>query len=274
MAYTYSDYQESAAFIQTRVGDFHPEVLLILGSGLGYLGDLVGNAAVIPYAEIPHFPCSTAPGHAGRLVLGELAGKKVAVMQGRVHTYEGYSAQDVTYAVRVVRLLGADKLIVTNAAGAINTSFKVGEIMLITDHIKLFGFSPLQGANLDEFGVRFPDATYLYHPAYREIARACAAELNIPLNEGVYMFFPGPQYETPAEIRAARVLGADMAGMSTVPEVIVANHCGMKVLGFSLNCNMAAGVLDQPLSEEEVLVSAEEAKPRFSALVLSCLSKL
>jgi purine-nucleoside phosphorylase len=174
----------------------------------------------------------------------------------------------------VLRLLGADMLLVTNAAGAVNEDFSVGDIMLITDHIRLFGVSPLCGPNIDEFGPRFPDSTYLYTPSLRETAKSCARKLGVDLQEGVYMYFPGPQYETPAEIRAARILGADAVGMSTVPEAIVAGHCGMQVLGFSLCTNMAAGVLDQPLSGDEVIEAGKLAAPKFSALVKACLETL
>jgi purine-nucleoside phosphorylase len=195
-------------------------------------------------------------------------------MQGRLHTYEGWSFADVSYPVRVLRLLGAETLIVTNAAGAVNTAFSAGDIMLITDHIKFFGVSPLCGPNIDEFGPRFPDVSAVYTPALRETARQAARDLDIPLREGVYMYFPGPQFETPAEVRAARLLGADAVGMSTVPEAIVAAHCGMKVLGFTLCTNMAAGVLDQPLSGDEVIAAGQAAGPKFVALVKACLGKI
>jgi len=274
MEYTFAQYQESADYLRGRIGSFVPKVAMVLGSGLGFLGDVVENAVAVDYKDIPWFKSSTAPGHKGRLVFGELSGQKVAVMQGRMHHYEGYSYEEVSYAVRVLRLLGCDTLIVTNAAGCINTEWNAGELMLISDHMKLFSQSPLWGENLPEFGVRFPDASNLYTPALRQLARDTAAELGIPLREGVYMYFHGPQYETPAEIRAARILGADAAGMSTAPEVIVAGHCGMQVLGFTLLSNMAAGILDQPLSEEEVLESASAARDQFSRLVLACLAKL
>ncbi len=274
MNYTYDQYRQSADYLKAQLGGFVPKVAMILGSGLGYLGDEVENAVAVPYGEIPHFKTSTAPGHKGRLVFGTLAGKPVAVMQGRMHHYEGYSYEEVSYAVRVLRLLGADTLIVTNAAGSVNLDFKAGDLMLITDQIKIFLESPLRGPNLPEFGVRFPDSSRLYTPALRQVARREAAALGIPLREGVYMYFPGPQYETPAEIRMARTLGADAVGMSTVPEVIVAAHCGMQVLGFTLIANMAAGILDQPLTEQEVLDAAEAAKEKFSTLVLSCLGSL
>lgn len=274
MNYTFAQYQESADYIRSRIGGFTPKVLMILGSGLGFMGDVVENAVAVPYGDIPHFKVSTAPGHKGQLVFGTLNGKNVAVMQGRMHHYEGYSYEEVAYAVRVLRLLGADTLIVTNAAGCVNMNWKAGDLMLIEDHIKIFMESPLRGANLPEFGVRFPDASKLYTPALRAVAREAAGELGIALREGVYMYFPGPQYETPAEIRAARALGADAAGMSTAPEVIVAGHCGMQVLGFTLLSNMAAGILDQPLSEQEVLDAAEACKDKFSRLVLACLKKI
>ena len=272
--YTFAQYQESAEAIRAKIGEFKPSVAMDLGSGLGYMGDVVENAVVVPYGEIPHFKVSTAPGHKGQLVFGQLNGCDVAVMQGRMHHYEGYSYEEVSYAVRVLRLLGCDKLIVTNAAGCVRTDWKAGELMLITDHIKMFMESPLRGENIPEFGVRFPDASHLYTPALQDVAREAAGELGISLREGVYMYFPGPQYETPAEIRMARVLGGDAVGMSTAPEVIVAGHCGMQVLGFTLLSNMAAGILDQPLSEEEVLDAAAAARERFSALILNCLKKL
>lgn len=268
----YEYYRQSAAYLRERLGDFSPDVLLILGSGLGGLADRVDNPVYVPYGEIPHFRHSTAPGHVGRFVFGTLAGKNVAVMQGRMHLYEGYTPEEASYAVRVCRLLGAKTLIVTNAGGAINTDYHAGEIMLIRDHILLFPFSPLRGENLPEFGPRFPDMSHIYDPALRALAKTVAAENGVVLREGVYMIFPGPQYETPAEIRAARVLGADMAGMSTVPEAIAANHCGMRVLGFSLATNMAAGVLDQPLTEAEVFETAEQSKLVFETLVLGCVA--
>ena len=272
--YSFAQYRQSADALAERLGDFRPEVLLILGSGRGALGDRVEGPVTVPYGDVPHMKRSTAPDHQGRFVFGTLAGRNVAVMQGRLHTYEGWSFADVSYPVRVLRLLGAETLIVTNAAGAVNTAFSAGDLMLITDHIKLFGVSPLCGPNPEEFGPRFPDMSRVYTPALQETARQAAQELNIPLRQGVYMYFPGPQYETPAEVRAARLLGADAVGMSTVPEAITAAHCGMKVLGFTLCTNMAAGVLDQPLSGEEVIAAGQAAAPRFAALVTACLSRV
>ncbi len=273
MPYTFQQYQESAEAIRARIGSFTPRVAMVLGSGLGFLGDQVENAVAVPYCGIPHFQVSTAPGHKGQLVFGTLSGQPVAVMQGRMHHYEGYSYEDVSYAVRVLRLLGCEILVVTNAAGCVRTDWTPGDVMLITDHIKLFSESPLRGPNLPEFGVRFPDMSHLYTPRLQALAKESAAALGLTLRKGVYMYFHGPQYETPAEIRAARLLGADAAGMSTAPEAIVAGHCGMEVLGFTLLSNMAAGILDQPLSEEEVLEAAAAAREHFSALILDCLRK-
>ena len=270
----FEHYQQSAEYIRSRIGGFQPEILMILGSGLGQFGELVESPVFVPYSEIPHFRHSTAPGHKGRFVFGRLAGKNVAVMQGRIHLYEGYTPEEAVYGVRVMKLLGVQTMIVTNAAGAVNTAYRPGEITLLSDHILLFPMSPLTGANDERFGVRFPDMSKVYTPALRELAKRAAAEVGIRLNEGVYMYFPGPQYETPAEIRAARLLGADMAGMSTVPEVIAARQAGMEILGFSLATNMAAGILDQPLTEEEVLETGEACKEQFSKLMLNILRNM
>ena len=270
----YADYCESAEYLRARLNGFEPEALLILGSGLGFLGDAVADPIYVDYGNVPHFRPSTAPGHKGRFVFGTLRGRRVAVMQGRMHCYEGYSMEEAAFAVRVVRLLGAKALFVTNAAGCVNTSWHAGELMLITDHIKLFDFGPLCGPNVTEFGTRFPDMSAVYTPRLASLARDTACRRGILLREGVYMYFPGPQFETPAEVRAARVLGADAVGMSTVPEAIVAAHCGMEVMGVTLLSNMAAGVLPQPLSGEEVNAAAEAAAPLFSDFLLSCLESL
>ena len=274
MTYTMEQYRASAEAVRARLGTFVPKVAMILGSGLGFLGDEVENPIAVDYRDIPHFKASTAPGHKGQLVFGTLEGQNVAVMQGRMHHFEGYSYKEVSYAVRVLRLLGCDTLIVTNAAGCVRTDWQAGDLMLITDQIKMFSQSPLRGENLPEFGTRFPDASHLYTPRLQELARNTARELGIPLREGVYFYCYGPQYETPAEIRAARILGGDAVGMSTAPEVIVAAHCGMEVLGLTLLSNMAAGILDQPLSEQEVLDATEAAREKFSALVRACLGKM
>jgi purine-nucleoside phosphorylase len=270
----FEHYQESAKYIRGKIGGFQPEILLILGSGLGQFGDGVENPIIVPYKEIPHFRHSTAPGHKGRFVFGTIAGKRVAVMQGRIHLYEGYTPEEAVYGVRVMKLLGVKTMIVTNAGGAVNLDYKPGQIMLISDQILLFPMTPLIGPNDERFGVRFPDMSTAYTPSLRALAREAAKETGVHLNEGVYIYFPGPQYETPAEIRAARLLGADAVGMSTVPEVIAARHCGMDILGFSLSTNMAAGILDQPLTEEEVLETGEACKESFSKLMLRILQSM
>lgn len=274
MTVTAEKYMQSANAVKERIGDINPEVLLILGSGLGGLADEVKNAVEMPYSEIPNFEVSTAPGHSGKLVCGKLGGKQVMVMSGRMHYYEGYGYDKVTLPVRVAKLLGADKMIVTNASGGINESYNVGDLMLIADHIKLVGDSPLRGENIDELGPRFPDMTYAYSKRLRALAKEVAEEMNITLREGVYYYAMGPQYETPAEIRAMRVLGADVVGMSTAPEAIAASHCGMETLGISLVSNMASGILDKPLTSEEVIEAGEKAKDVFGTLVVKCLERM
>ena len=274
MLHTTDYYVESAQSIWLHLNGFVPKVAMILGSGLGFLADQVENPITVPYGDIPHFPIATAPGHKGQLVFGTLEGQHVAVMQGRMHHYEGYSFEEITFAVRVLYLLGCRTLIVTNAAGCVNTQWQPGDLMLITDQIKLFSESPLRGPNLSQFGTRFPDSSHLYTPRLQQLAREQAQSLGLTLREGVYFYCYGPQYETPAEVRAIRILGGDAVGMSTAPEVTVAGHCGMEVLGLTLLSNMAAGILDKPLTEAEVLAAADAAKDRFSGLVRACLSKL
>lgn len=274
MAYKYIQYKESADYIKSKTGAFKPEILIILGSGLGFLGDEVEQPIYIPYGEIPHFRTSTAPEHIGRFVCGMLCGKRVAVMQGRLHCYEGYSMQDVSYPIRVMKLVGADKIIVTNAAGCVNTEWKVGDIMLINDHIRLFGFGPLNGPNIPEFGPRFNDMTDVYSKEYRWMAHEEADRIGVTLRDGVYMYFPGPSYETPAEVRAARILGADAVGMSTVPEMTVAAHAGMKSVGLALMTNMAAGVTGCTLSETEVVQNAAMTAESFSKLLRAILTRM
>ena len=272
--FQYKDYVESADCIKARLSGFSPSCLLILGSGLGIMAEQVQNPLYIPYGEIPHFRTSTAPGHAGRFVCGILGDKPVMVMQGRMHVYEGYSAEEVAYPVRVARLLGARTLIVTNAAGGININYRVGDLVALRDFIKLSFPNPLIGPNIPEFGPRFQDMSYVFDRNYLELAKETAAEQGVTLRDGIYFYTSGPQYETPAEIRAFRQLGADLVGMSTVPECISAVQAGMKILGISLVTNMAAGVLDRPLSEEEVLREAQAAQYRFSRLLLTFLQKI
>ena len=256
----YQTYCESAEYLRARLGGFRPEVLLILGSGLGSLADTVSDAVAVPYGDVPHMRESTATGHAGRFVAGTLAGRRVLMMQGRLHVYEGYTAAEAAYPVRVARLLGCERLIVTNAAGGVNTSFHVGDLMIITDFIRLAGPNALIGPNIDEFGPRFPDMSHVFDRNYIAVLHEAARSLDEPLRSGVYYYTTGPQYETPAEIRAMRTLGADAVGMS--------------ILGISLITNMAAGVLDQPLSGEEVIAEGERAKERFSRLILAFLERM
>lgn len=251
-----------------------PAVALILGSGLGGLAGEVADRFVIPYADISHFPISTAPGHRGELVLGTLQGTPVVTFNGRVHMYEGYEPWQVAFPVRVARLLGARLLIVTNAAGAVNTAFRAGELMLIADHLNLTGRNPLVGPNDLRFGLRFPDMTEAYDARLRDLALQVAAAQGIALQQGVYAGLLGPTYETPAEVRMLRTLGADAVGMSTVTEVIAARHMGMEVLGISCLANMAAGILPQPLTEEEVIETGRAVAPAFAALIRGVLARL
>lgn len=253
-----SKINEAVAFLQSRL-QTKPEIAIILGSGLGPLGDEVENPVVFDYGDIPHFPVSTIPGHAGKLIVGTLCGRQVLVMQGRFHYYEGHDMDVVTLPIRVFSKLGIHYLFVTNAAGGIKDSFNPGTIALITDHLSFMCPSPLRGPNLDEFGPRFKDMTEVYSQRLQAIAKNAAKKLNISLGEGVYAYFRGPQFETPAEIRAIRTLGADLAGMSTVPEAIVARHCGMETLGLSLVTNKAAGLSTSELNHQEVMETAQKA---------------
>lgn len=257
---------ESVNYIKDQI-PFEPEVGLILGSGLGILAEEIEDGVTIPYTQIPNFPESTVVGHAGRLVIGRLAQKKVLAMQGRYHYYEGYTMDEVTLPVRAMQLLGIKTLIVTNASGGINENFHVGDLMFIRDHINLMGTNPLIGTNFQEFGPRFPDMSYAYHPDLLCLGEEVAERLGIPVQKGVYIAVTGPSYESPAEIKAFRRWGADVVGMSTVPEVIVANHMGIKVLGISCVTNMAAGVLPKSLDHQEVMETAERVKPKFISLV-------
>ena len=251
-----------------------PKIAIILGSGLGPLTSQVKIDVEIPYKSIPHFPVSTAPGHIGRLIFGKLVDKDVILLDGRFHFYEGYDGHDIAVVLRTLKMLGISYLLQTNAAGGINKSFKAGDFMLITDHINLSGTNPLIGKNNSDFGPRFPDMSECYDPVLQQNARKAAQELGIDLKEGVYIWFMGPSYETPAEIRMARVLGADAVGMSTVPETILAVHAGLKVLAISVISNMAAGVTDAKLDENEVLVTANARRHLFAELMLRIISKI
>lgn len=264
---------EAAAYIEQKLG-FRPTIGLILGSGLGVLADLIEEAVVIDYSDIPHFPVSTVEGHASELVAGTIKGRQVVMMKGRFHQYEGYGAETVAFPVRVMKDLGVQTLIVTNAAGGVNTSYEVGDLMVIQDHINFMFRNPLIGPNDDELGVRFPDMSEAYSRRLGKLAHSVAEKQSFSLREGVYLGLLGPTYETPAEIRMIRTLGADAVGMSTVPEVIVARHAGIEVLGFSCISNMAAGILDQPLSHQEVMETTERVKPKFLQLVLGIIEEL
>lgn len=247
-----SNIEEAASYISSGI-KVKPEIALILGSGLGHIADEIEDKKIYPYSEIPNFPISTVEGHKSCLVVGKLQGKVVAAMQGRFHYYEGYSMKEVTFPVRVMKMLEIQNLIVTNAAGGINKNYKSGDLMLIKDHINLSGQNPLIGQNLEKFGPRFPDMSDAYDSHLREMVKKVAYELHIPIQEGVYAYMSGPSYETPAEIKMLSVLGGDAVGMSTVPEVIVANHSGMRTIGISCITNMAAGILKQALNHEEVI---------------------
>lgn len=265
--------EEAIAVIRSHTS-LVPEIGIILGSGLGGLADRVENPVVIPYASIPHFAESAAVGHANQLIIGTLAGRRVVLMKGRFHYYEGYPLTQVTFPVRVMKALGVSKLIVTNACGAVNTTYQPGQLMVISDHINLTGNNPLMGHNDSRLGVRFVDLSTAYDPEYQQLALRIGKELKISMQRGVYAWWSGPTYETPAEIRMIRTLGGDAVGMSTVPEVIVANHAGMRVLGISCLTNMAAGILPQPLSHHEVIEVANHVAQDFQTLVQTIVTHM
>lgn len=273
-----SHFETAVAVIRQRI-PLAPRVGLILGSGFSLLADAVEDGVAIPYGEIPHFPVSTVAGHAGRLVVGQLEGQVVMVMQGRAHYYEGYSMAQITFPVRVMQVLGVDTLIVTNAAGGLSPEFQAGDVMLITDHINLIGMAglnPLRGPNLDGFGPRFPDMSQAYDPRLQALARQVAAEADVPLREGVYICLAGPSFETPADLRFLRRIGADAVGMSTVPEVTVARHGGSRVLGLSGISNVlpVEGAPPAETTHEEVLEAGRMLVPRLEAIVRGVLKNL
>ncbi len=261
------DRASAAANVVLSRTPLRPVIGVVLGSGLGAFADALSDSVAIPYSQIPHFPQSTAIGHAGRLVIGRVAGVAVAAMQGRVHLYEGYSPGEVAFPIRVFGRMGIQSLILTNAAGGINENYGQGALVLIRDHINLQGCNPLVGPNEDRFGPRFPDMSFAYSKKLRQIAREEGGKLGIAQHEGVYAGLPGPSYETPAEIRYLRTIGADLVGMSTVAEVIAARHMGMEVLAISCVTNMAAGILDQVLSHSEVMETGERVREQFEALL-------
>ncbi|SDN38863.1 purine-nucleoside phosphorylase [Alkalicoccus daliensis] len=265
---------EAKNTIESKLNGAKPTIGLILGSGLGVLAEEITSPTVIKYQDIPGFPSSTVAGHKGQLVIGELEGKTVVAMQGRFHFYEGYDMSLVTLPVRVMKAIGVEKLIVTNAAGGINENFEAGNLMLIKDHINQFGTNPLIGKNDDSQGVRFPDMSNAYSRELLDLAESAAEEQNVTVQKGVYVGTTGPSYETPAEVRMLRKMGGDAVGMSTVPEVIVARHSEIEVLGISCISNMAAGILDQPLTHDEVMETTELVKQDFLTLVKSIIKKL
>jgi purine-nucleoside phosphorylase len=270
---SYAAAEEAAQLILSRT-PHQPKIALVLGSGLGAFADSLADATRIPYADIPSFPRSTAIGHAGQMVIGNAGDVPVAAMQGRVHLYEGYTAQQVTFPIRAFGRMGIRAVILTNAAGGINRSYRQGALVLLRDHINLQGTNPLVGSNDDRFGVRFPDMTHAYTRNYRKMAQEEASKLGINLEEGVYAAMSGPSYETPAEINHLHIIGADLVGMSTVAEVIAARHMEMKVLAISCVTNMAAGIIDQPLSHEEVMETGERVRSSFEALLRAVLPKI
>jgi purine-nucleoside phosphorylase len=269
----YERAEHAARFLRSRT-DLDVRVALVLGSGLGAFADELEDAAAVPYSEVPGFARPTVEGHAGRLVIGRVGGVAVAAMQGRFHFYEGYTLEEVTFPVRVLALLGAKNLVLTNAAGGLNNSYEQGSLVLISDHLNLMGTNPLLGPNDERFGPRFPDMTEVYDREYQEAAIAEAHEMGLELRRGVYAALTGPSYETPAEIRMLRLLGADAVGMSTVPEAIVARQMGLRVLGFSCITNMAAGVLDKPINHEEVIETGERVRETFAGLLRRVIPKL
>jgi len=270
------DYQraEAAAKFILAKTKLRPRIGLVLGSGLGAFANEIAGAVRIDYAKIPHFPRSTAIGHAGRMVIGNITDVPVAVMQGRVHFYEGYSQREVIFPMRVMARMGIRAVLLTNAAGGINTNFKQGCLVVLRDHINLQGTNPLIGPNDEHFGERFPDMTTVYWKPYQAAALREGKRLGIDVAEGVYAAMTGPSYETPAEIRFMRTIGADLAGMSTVPEVIAAAHLGIRVLGISCVTNMAAGILDQPITTEEVMETGERVKADFVALLRAVIPRM
>lgn len=260
------DIKEAGEYIKQKIGKT-PQIAIILGSGLGALVNEIKESLEIDYNDIPGFPVTSVEGHEGKLVFGKLGGKYILAMKGRFHYYEGYDVSKVVFAIRVFKFMGINNLVVTNAAGGINKDFNPGDLMIIKDHISFFAPSALRGANIDEFGVRFPDMSKAYNGELIQLCKDAASKEGINVREGVYIFAKGPMYETPAEIRAMSILGADAVGMSTVPEVTVANHAGMNILGISCITNMAAGILDEPLSHEGVMEVAKIAEKNFVALV-------
>lgn len=265
--FSYEQYEESAKYIKEKIGNKNPKIAIVLGSGLGILADEIEEKIVIKYNEIPNFPISTVEGHAGELLIGKINGKEIIAMNGRFHFYEGYDLKETTFPIRVFKILGIEKLILTNAAGGINTNYKPGDFMVINDYLSFYAESVLRGKNLDEFGVRFTDMSKTFDKELSQKLKEVIQKYTGKAQEGVYAYMKGPTYETPAEIRALRILGADGVGMSTVPEAVVAHHCGIKTVAVSCITNMAAGVLDETLSHEDVKKTAEKVKFEFQKII-------
>jgi purine-nucleoside phosphorylase len=269
----YDQVAEAAAFLKSKLGSLEPRVGVVLGSGLGAAGEEVADPVIVPYGEIPHFPRSTVEGHSGRMIAGSLGGLPAVIMQGRVHYYEGYSPLEVTFPMRVLGALGVRAVVLTNAAGGIQAGYRLGQFVVLSDHINMMGWNPLNGPNEQRFafrpgaGLRFFDMTEAYSKALRELAKTAAKDEGFTLEEGVYLATPGPSFETPAEIRAFRALGATLVGMSTVPETIVARHMGIEVLGISCVTNLAAGLGATPLSHEEVFETGRQVESRLAGLL-------
>lgn len=272
--FVYEDYQKSADFIREKIGNLNPKIAIILGSGLGVLSDEFDEKVVIKYADIPNFPISTVEGHAGELIIGKISGKEVIAMNGRFHYYEGYDLQQSTFPVRVFKLLGVEKIIITNAAGGVNTSFHVGDFMVINDYLSFFTESVLRGPNLKEFGERFSDMSGTFDKDLSDKLKNIIEKHTGRAPSGVYAYMKGPTFETPAEIRALRTLGADAVGMSTVPEAIIAHHCGMTAVAVSCITNMAAGVLDEKLSSDDVNEAAKMVEGKFKAIIKEFIEEI
>ena len=273
MPYDYEYFRTAADYIKERM-PFTPDIAIVLGSALGPLAQNIENPTVIDYKDIPNFLISTVASHAGKLIFGTVAGKKVVCMSGRFHFYEGYSFEQLVIPVRVMKLLGVKALILTNAAGAVNTGYRPGDIMVVSDHILFTGYSPMRGPNVDEFGPRFYDVTRMYTPELRNLALDRAKFTKLRVHQGVYFFMPGPAYETPAEIRAIRMLGGDAVGMSTFTEALTAAHCELKLLCLSVMTNMAAGIQDRPLTTEEVSEVGRTISEDFSAYIADIIAHM
>ena len=268
------NYKESAQYIKEKMGNIEPKIAIVLGSGLGVLSEDIQNKTVIKYQDIPNFPISTVAGHAGELIIGTLENIPIIAMNGRFHYYEGYDLKEATLPIRVFKLLGIEELILTNASGGINTDYKPGDFMIIKDHLSFFAESVLRGKNDNEFGVRFPDMSQTYNKERIEKLEKIIRKHTGVAHVGVYAYMKGPIFETPAEIRALRILGADAVGMSTVPEAVVANHCGIKISAISCITNMAAGILDRKLSHEEVNETADKVKLTFKEIIKDYIKEL